>query len=263
VAEWEDRGQIQLLATQVGQQVKCEELHQIARSAPPMEQTAAPVAPLEKCVRIGVAQDKSFSFYYPESLAVLEALGAQLVPFSPLADKDLPQVDGLVFGGGFPEMFLSQLAANGDMQAAIRRVAAQGMPIYAECGGMMYLARQLITTAGQSYPMVGLVPGVCQMQAKLQAVGYVEATALGDNILCYQGDKLHGHEFHFSTLLPDEDNLADEAFQFITVNNADCYLGGYFTSNLLASYLHIHFAGNKQAAQRLIQLCSNYRTKGS
>lgn len=127
-------------------------------------------------------------------------MGAELIDFSPLRDSVVPDVDGLIFGGGFPEMFLHELENNRSMKDSIRQAAASGMPVYAECGGLMYLCRKIQGFDGDAYEMAGLVPGVCEMQKKLQRVGYVTGKALRKSIIADEGDILKGHEFHFPPL---------------------------------------------------------------
>jgi cobyrinic acid a,c-diamide synthase len=146
------------------------------------------------------------------------------------------------------------------MRQAICKAGWQGMPIYAECGGLMYLSRSISDFAGRSHAMVGLVPAVCVMQSKLETVGYVESTALCDNVLCQAGEVIRGHEFHFSRMLPDmEENDFPWAFQFKKIRTGAAYPGGFMTDNILASYLHLHFAGNKQAARRFVEKCKQFR----
>ncbi|SDF07725.1 cobyrinate a,c-diamide synthase [Sporolituus thermophilus] len=259
VTEHDARKTVDVMADRMAEQVAVDELISLAKQAPPL------VAPLDnsRCdrghVRIGVAKDEAFSFYYPESLDVLTAQGAELVEFSPLYDQFLPPVDGLVLGGGFPEMFLERLTANRPMREAIFRAGKDGMPIYAECGGLMYLCRQISGFGGQAYDMVGLIPAVCEMQSNLQTVGYVETRALHDTVLCLVGEKLRGHEFHFSRMVPDDYTDFPWAFEFTKVRTGAAYRGGFATDNILASYLHIHFAGNKQAAGRFVEQCIKFR----
>lgn len=246
----------------VDQDVAIDELLRVAAAAPPLA-VPRPAAAAAKTVRIGVAQDEAFTFYYPESLAVLETVGAEIVPFSPLRDERLPDVDGLVIGGGFPEMFLAGLSANAPLHEAIRRVVRRGMPTYAECGGLMYLAREIVAFDGRAFPMVGLVPAVCRMQSRLQTVGYIEATALGDNVLCRAGETLRGHEFHFSRMeLTGPADDFDWAFQFKKMRTGNIYFGGFAAGGLVASYLHMHFAGNRAAAARMVAQCRAFRAAG-
>jgi cobyrinic acid a,c-diamide synthase len=215
-------------------------------------------APLH--VRIGVAQDEAFSFYYPESLDVLKALGAEIIPFSPIKDSTLPPVDGLIFGGGFPEMFVNELTKNTSMHESIRQACREGMPLYAECGGFMYLTKTIIDFKGQEYDMVGVIPAKCNMQSKLQTVGYVEATALTDSVLCAAEDVLRGHEFHFSQMTHDDIHEPFPwAFEFKKTRTGAVYSGGYAEKNIVASYLHMHFAGNEQNALRFLTKCMEFK----
>ncbi len=250
---------VDLMRAAVDRDLNVDELIRVAAAAPPLR-VPPPAAAAAKIVRIGVARDEAFTFYYPESLAVLEELGAELVPFSPLNDRGLPAVDGLIIGGGFPEMFLHRLSANTPMLEAIRGAVRGGLPAYAECGGLMYLAKEIAAFDGRAFPMVGLVPAVCRMESRLQTVGYVEATALGDNVLCRAGEILRGHEFHFSRMeltCPADD--FDWAFQFRKMRTGNVYLGGFAAGSLLAAYLHMHFAGNRAAAAGFIARCRAFR----
>lgn len=235
-----------------------------ARKACPLEKITAlysPDQPLRR-VRVAVAQDEAFSFYYPESLETLNTFGADLIPFSPLTDTGLPpDVDGVILGGGFPEMFLPELSANHSMHQALQAAHAMHMPIYAECGGLMYLTQGITDFNGQMFPLVGLLPATCAMQHKLQTVGYVTATAVQDTLLCRNNESLRGHEFHFSQMTPEPAHAADFAwaFQFTKTRTGQTYYGGYAKHNLLASYLHFHFAGHPAAAKRFINHCLAYR----
>ena len=215
-------------------------------------------------IRIALARDEAFSFYYPESLAVLERLGAKIVEFSPLKDKELPEADGMLLGGGFPEMFAEELGSNSEMLASVGRAAADGMPIYAECGGYMYLNRSLTDFEGREYSMCGVLPGRVQMNKRLQMVGYVEAELQRDCCLGSAGMKLKGHEFHFSSELAGEADVTGErAFQFTRMRNGAVYPGGFVSSrgNAVGSYLHLHFAGCPEAAVAFVGNCWNYRIR--
>lgn len=248
------------LAAAVEQYVDVARLRTLAAAAPPLPEPPPAQKPAGKPVTIAVARDAAFSFYYPDSLQVLVDLGAVLVYFSPLRDQVLPPCDGVILGGGFPEMFLPQLAANRSLQERLRRACAGGMPVYAECGGLMYLCRRIVAFDGQAYDMAGLVPAVCRMERRLAAVGYVTAAARQDNVLCQQGEVLAGHEFHFSTFQPEIDEAAFPwAFMFTRVRTGDTYVGGYAHGRLLASYLHLHFAGQPAAAARFIASCRAYQ----
>ncbi|MBP2627075.1 MAG: Cobyrinic acid A,C-diamide synthase [Firmicutes bacterium] len=247
------------LCEQISEQVDVTKIISIANSAPELSamiENQKAAVQSSRTVRIGVAQDEAFSFYYPESLEVLKTMGAEIIPFSPLNDTHLPNVDGLLFGGGFPEMFVSQLASNVSMRQSIADACLANIPVYAECGGFMYLTQKIIDFDGKQYDMVGAIPTTCSMQSKLQTVGYVEATALTENVLCAVGDNLRGHEFHFS-LMNNDDSFEPFpwAFEFKKVRTGAIYPGGYAHGNILASYLHMHFAGHEQAAGRFINKC--------
>jgi cobyrinic acid a,c-diamide synthase len=259
VTENDAQETISRMAEQIAGQVDLDQLLQVARQAPQLSLTQTASQEYGTRVRIGVAQDEVFSFYYPESLEMLAAQGAELVPFSPLHDDRLPAVQGLLLGGGFPEMFVEKLAENKGMREAVAEACRRGMPVYAECGGLMYLCRQIVDFEHNAYDMVGVIPAVCEMQTKLETVGYVEATSLSDNILTGAGATLRGHEFHFSRLIPDNDESFPWAMEFKKMRTGVCYYGGYAADKVLASYLHLHFAGNEQAASRFVEQCRNYQ----
>ena len=241
-------------------QIDIEALIEIAKTAGPLAIPAQPSLPEQRRARIGVAADEAFSFYYPESLRVLEEMGAELVEFSPLNDRQLPAVDGLLFGGGFPEMFLQRLSENQTMLAGLRAAHATGMPILAECGGYMYLTRSVEDFSGRTFAMAGLIPQICCMEKKLQAVGYVEAVACRDHLLGQTGETLRGHEFHFSRMESAESGYPiSAAFRFRKKRTGSEVCGGYAADNLVASYLHIHFAGNPAAARRFVDFCAAWR----
>ena len=241
-------------------QLDTEALLELARSAPDLKRPDLPTVPEKRRTLIGVARDEAFSFYYPESLRVLEEMGAKLVFFSPLHDTGVPPVDGLIFGGGFPEIFLAGLSKNSSMLADVRNAAGSGMPILAECGGYMYLCRRVLSFSGEEYSLAGVIPKVCRMENSLQRIGYVEAEALNDNVLCRAGDRLRGHEFHFSRMV-DENGAAESqgAFVFARSHGGGGTVDGYADGRVLASYLHLHFAGNLNAAQRFVETCVSYR----
>lgn len=247
------------LIERVERSINLDALLKIAVGAPALEILPRVAAPAAKCrAVIGVARDRAFSFYYPESLAELELAGAKIVFFSPLEDKKLPDAHGLIFGGGFPEMFAARLAANNAIKNALVSAACAYMPIYAECGGYMYLTRSLSDFEGREFAMVGLIPAVCRMNPKLQSVGYVEATALRDTIFCPAGTIVHGHEFHFSSAQPDAGTEANAAWRFVKKRTGTAYVAGYADANVLASYLHLHFAGNPQLARNFVDVCARF-----
>ena len=230
----------------------------LARSAAPLVLPQSAQQNARSSVRIGVARDEAFSFYYAASLAELEAHGAKIIAFSPLHDEALPEVDGVLIGGGFPEMFAAQLAENASMRASLCRAAEEGMPIYAECGGYMYLMQSLVDFDGVEHAMAGIFPARARMTEKLQMVGYVEAEQTVDTVLGSAGLLLHGHEFHFS--VEEAERAADlvRPFTFTKLRNGARYAAGCVYKNVLGSYLHLHFAGCQTAAENFVEACRRW-----
>ncbi len=257
VTEIETQQLISHMGEAAGKWVDTDALLTIAQNAPALDVPEETNLGEKQNVRIGVARDEAFSFYYPASLEALERRGATLVDFSPLKDQEIPDVDGLIFGGGFPEMFLHELENNTSMKASIQKAAADGMPIYAECGGLMYLCEKIQGFDEETYDMVGLVPGTCVMQKKLQRVGYVTGTALRDSIIAKQGDTLKGHEFHFSTLECGDDY--PWAYTLQGTRQKTGHIEGYAKDNVLASYLHLSFDGNPCAADCFMRKIAEYK----
>jgi cobyrinic acid a,c-diamide synthase len=202
--------------------------------------------------RLAIADDAAFHFYYEDNLRRLEALGAELVRFSPIADRALPDCDGLLIGGGYPEVHAEALAANAPMLAAIR--AFEG-PIYAECGGLMYLAQGIRTLDGREHAMVGRVPGVAVMAAKLQSLGYVEVETQKRTVLGGAGLRLRGHQFRYSTL---ESASPDGAYRVRKRRGGSVESEGFASGALIASYVHAHFASNPLCAEGLVAACADY-----
>ncbi|MBI2911518.1 MAG: cobyrinic acid a,c-diamide synthase, partial [Chloroflexi bacterium] len=215
-----------------------------------------PSEPLPPRVRIAVAMDQAFGFYYQDSLDLLSAWGAEIVPFSPLADGDLPGgLDGLYVGGGFPEVFAADLAANRRFRRQVRAAAAAGMPMYAECGGLMYLCRSIVDFDGRPHPMVGLLPARSRMQRQRLRMGYATLRARRDTPLLRQGEEVRAHEFHWSVL--DRD-LPVETAAYAVADQGE-RAEGLATGNLLASYMHLHFAARPDLAPRFVSACAAWR----
>ncbi len=221
-------------------------------AVPKVEQTLFPPINRPPVVSIAVAKDKAFSFYYQDSLDLLEAWGAELVPFSPLQDAQLPRgVSGLYIGGGFPEMYAADLAGNESMRQAIASAARGGMPIYAECGGLMYLGRSIRDLEGYEYAMVGALPVSSRIDTPRLSLGYRTIQALTDGPLLKQGEIVHGHEFHWSVL---QDVAADTPSAYKVIEKGE-HMEGFHQRNLLASYIHVHLGGLPFMASRLINFC--------
>ncbi|NLW23651.1 MAG: cobyrinate a,c-diamide synthase [Clostridia bacterium] len=208
-------------------------------------------------VKVGYAWDEAFSFYYQDALEYLEHLGATLVPFSPLHDSRLPEgLDGLILGGGFPEVYAQELSANTGLLRQIRQFGLACKPIYAECGGLMYLTQEIIDFQGNSFSQVGLIPARAIMQKKLQALGYYQGETLERSILGPKGTKVKGHEFHYSVLEPLE-NFSPA----VTLHKGKGRekTEGFIKGNIYASYLHQHWAGEKHLAQAFLRSCLENR----
>lgn len=252
------------IALKVGKHLDIDKLLAIANSAEPWEDTISlPRASINRKIRVAIARDEAFNFYYQDSLDYLERLGIEWIYFSPLKDSSLPlDINGLIIGGGFPEMFLETLANNVSLKNDIRKKAFQGLPIYAECGGLMYLCESIIDFDNNQYPMLGLVPAHAKMEKRLISMGYREFQALRPSILAQKGDKIRGHEFHYSSLVIKEHDSFPWAYQF-TNGRGEVRREGYACNNILATYLHCHFAGNSKAADEFIKSCDNFRNMRS
>ncbi|WP_028588133.1 cobyrinate a,c-diamide synthase [Desulfocurvus vexinensis] len=235
-----------------------------ARPAPSSPLSAPPCSAPAPRVRIGVARDAAFCFYYAENLRLLEAAGAQLVFFSPLADAGLPPgLRGLYLGGGYPELHAARLAAGAPMRRAVRALAAAGAPVYAECGGFMYLMRALTDASGTEHPMCGVFPLRAAMAARRSALGYREVVTREAGILGPAWTMLRGHEFHYSHIADgpaqgasDED--ADALRLLYRVRTRDGWTDqaeGFAVGNALGTYIHAHFASNPDVAPALVAAC--------
>lgn len=230
----------------------------LARTAPSLDLAGEdsgkkPTALGVRC-RIGVARDAAFHFYYPDNLRRLEALGVELVPFSPIADAELPKVDGLYIGGGYPELYAEQLAGNRSMRRSVLQFADSERPVYAECGGMMYLTEQLQTLDGRRHEMVGVFDARAVMSPKLKALGYVEATLRHDSILGAAGQTFKGHQFRYSEL-EGKLSRAEMLYDVQKRRGGAPFAEGYQRGKVVASYVHAHWASNPQIAESWVQSC--------
>ncbi|MBP0015749.1 MAG: cobyrinate a,c-diamide synthase [Roseofilum sp. SBFL] len=208
-------------------------------------------------VRLAIAQDPAFSFYYADNLDLLQHLGVELVPWSPIGDRTLPPaIDGLYFGGGFPEMFAEQLWENQPVRNAIYQAILAGLPTYAECGGLMVLCQDLTTFEGKTWEMVGILPSHVILEKKL-TLGYRKASTLHDSPLVAAGTTLQGHEFHRSQLTPPFPSIEDQALPLFQLKGYDRHTlpvsEGWQIYNLHASYLHLHWGDRWDIPQRFVQ----------
>jgi len=208
-------------------------------------------------MRIGIARDEAFCFYYRDNLALLEAAGAELVNWSPLTDTVLPAVDGLYFGGGYPELHGATLGANKIMLEAVRWFAAEGRPIYAECGGLMYLADAIEDLDGETHGMVGLLPATVRMRPRRLSLAYTEVALQEDSPLGVRGSVARGHEFHYSSLDPVPSSIA--RVYRLRRRGGEEHAEGYRIGNALLSYVHLHFASNPEFARHFVEACAGRR----
>ncbi len=207
-------------------------------------------------VRIGVARDRAFCFYYPENLALLEQAGAQLVEFSPLLDSQLPaDLDGLYLGGGYPDLYADQLAQNAGLRQQIQGLAEDGLPIYAECGGFMYLCRAI-----GNWAMCGVFPAQARMLKQRRALGYRQVSLKMKNQLGPVGTTVRGHEFHYSDVEMPE--TVERCYQLDRRGGEQLAPEGYRYKNVLGSYVHLHFGSNPQVAKNFINYCLCHKPRG-
>jgi cobyrinic acid a,c-diamide synthase len=210
-------------------------------------------------VRLGVARDRAFCFYYPENLELLADSGAELVPFSPLNDRELPTgLHGIYLGGGYPELYAAQLAANSGMRQAVKECATAGLPIYAECGGLMYLARDIRDLEGQAHSMTGVFPFTVRMLPRLKALGYREVTLAAAGLLGPAGTRARGHEFHYSEMVGEPIGVP-RIYRLTSRKGGEPVAEGYCEHNVLASYVHLHFGSNPDVARSLVASCQGYK----
>jgi cobyrinic acid a,c-diamide synthase len=223
--------------------------------APPAVEPASSAPSARRLCRIAVADDEAFHFYYEDNLRRLEALGATLVRFSPVRDAALPEAGGVYIGGGYPEVHAAALAANESMRASLRVFAARGGPVYAECGGLMYLTRSIRTLDGRSHEMVGLFDGEAVMRDRLQALGYVEVETQRATPLGPPGLRFRGHQFRYSELVTPE---PPAAYSVRSRRSGQTAPEGWLARNVLASYVHAHWASNPLAARGFVESCARF-----
>ena len=213
----------------------------------------------EKAVQIAVARDNAFCFYYQDNLELLEEKGAELAFFSPIAGEDLPlNSDGLYIGGGYPELFAKHLTTNINLRHRIKEKSIEGMPIYGECGGFMYLCEAIYDRQGKRYPMTGCFPFTTRMFPRLKALGYREITLMQDTVIGDQGMIIRGHEFHYSELTTHEQEFQG-IYRISDRSGLDKPPDGYLFKRTLGSYNHLHFGSQTDAATHFINNCLTYR----
>jgi cobyrinic acid a,c-diamide synthase len=248
------------LASLARDHLRLDRILELARDVEPLaEPAAAQPARGAAGVRIGVFRDSAFTFYYPDNLEALEREGASLVDVSALADRALPDVDALIIGGGFPETHAAVLAANEELRCSVRRAALAGLPVYAECGGLMYLSRAL-HVEGRRIPMAGVLPFEVAMRDRPQGHGYSRARVDRANAFFAPGTELRGHEFHYSTVAaggdePETAYAVERGTGLTGRRDAATY------KNVLAAYIHLHARGCPEWAPGIVRAASRHRSE--
>jgi len=251
----------ELLPRLVAHVEKTVDLDALLTVSHPVATDAVPRAkPKKKRAKIAVARDAAFHFYYEDNLEALRAEGADVLFFSPLTDKSLPKgAGGLYLGGGFPENHAPRLEANRTMRASILKAVKAGMPTYAECGGLMYLATNFIGSGVRAWEMVGAIPGEVRMEGTLQNFGYVTAAAEAGSFLVSQGETVRGQEYHFSSWTGE--GGAGSIWKVARPGRDEKRAEGYREGLLHASYVHLHFGSSPKAASRLVTAAEQYGRK--
>jgi cobyrinic acid a,c-diamide synthase len=237
-------------------------------SAGALAESCEPASLGGQSIRVGVARDKAFCFYYEDNFEALRKAGARIIEFSPLDDSSLPgapegpqRLDALYFGGGYPELHAQRLAENHKMLGAIKEAAAAGLPIYAECGGLMYLAREIVTREGASFPMAAVLPMRVQMTDRLVNFGYSEVSLASDCLLGPAGAKARGHSFHCSQAI--ESGEMQHVYRTRNSMTRREEPEGFAMSNVLASYIHLHFLSNPEIAGAFVKNVARARQRAS
>ncbi|MFD3166858.1 cobyrinate a,c-diamide synthase [Herpetosiphon sp. NSE202] len=246
---------LESVATTLSSTCQLDRLLALAHTAPAieLEPLATPTIEYSQRPVIAVAYDAAFSFIYPELHECLQAAGAEVALFSPITDQQLPAgCAGIILSGGYPELYAAELSTNQAMLDALRQAHASNMPIYAECGGLMYLTEAIVDHAGECWPMVGLLPGASSMQQRV-SLGYRNVSSCHDNTLFSANNHVRGHEFHYSRWENPEPSKA--AYRVIAPDGKAQHHEGYQAGNLLASYIHLHWLANPSMAQRFVETC--------
>jgi cobyrinic acid a,c-diamide synthase len=217
----------------------------------PIDDADAPRREAASC-RIGVADDAAFHFYYEANLHLLERAGATLVRFSPLADPSCGDLDGIYIGGGYPELYARELAGNRTMLESLRAHAASGRPLYAECGGLMYLSEAITALDGSVHPMLGVIEGQAVMTPQLQALGYVEVETLDSSPLGPPGIRFRGHQFRYSRFETPSEPIR---YELSVARSGARRNEGYGSGNVLGTYVHAHWAETPHIPASFVQHC--------
>ena len=239
---------IDKVSEELEKSIDLESILKEAEKAPDLEYDIKEINLIGRC-RIGIAYDKAFCFHYADNIKVLEKMGAEIVYFSPLEDKALPEnLDGLIFYGGYPELYAEKLSANKSFIQSLQKVYNNKMPIIAECGGFMYISQSI-----DNVEMASLIKGRCTMTNKLQNFGYVDITSHKDSMLFKKGEKFPAHEFHYSVI--------DEPYSDCIMRkpkSLKSWQGVYLSDHVYAGYPHLYFLSNLKLAERFIIKAIHY-----
>jgi cobyrinic acid a,c-diamide synthase len=209
-----------------------------------------------------VIRDRSFWFYYPENLDEMKRLGARLVEINSLEDRELPAIDALYIGGGFPETQAQALADNVAFRTSLKQRIEEGLPVYAECGGLMALGKELVVD-GKEFPMVGALPLSLILEKKPQGHGYTILEVTDRNPYYSVGEVLKGHEFHYSKVLLHPSDDTRTVFKVLRGEGIDRRVDGLCRKNVLATYTHVHAGGNPGWAGKIVSVAAATRNKFS
>jgi cobyrinic acid a,c-diamide synthase len=252
---------LDLLYDVMMQNLDADAVYRIAAAAPPLAVPADAGKPAarssENVPRIGVFRDSAFTFYYPENLEALERCGARIVEISGLRDKELPHVDALYIGGGFPETHARELAKNESLRMSLRQEVHNGLPVYAECGGLIYLG-EAVEFNGKEYSMSGVFPVTFTIQDRPQGHGYAVVEVDKPNPFFAVGTTLRGHEFHYAAVKNYQPADVQTAFKVKRGYGFDCGRDGLSFKNVLASFCHIHALGEKQWAGAIVRAATRH-----
>ncbi len=251
-------GSLDALADAAEKALSLEQIYHISGCAPSLEGPEPTILDSMRLVRIGVARDEAFHFYYHDLFDALSDRGCEIVFFSPIHDKTLPDhLDGLYIGGGYPEEYSLPLSENLSMKDAIRAFADEGRPIYGECGGLMYLSEGIATGGDEIRPFTGLLPAETYMLKRRKVLGYMEVTLQRDTLLGKAGTRLRGHEFHYSDLKNDPAgrNGWNAVYSVKRPLGDERPPEGYWRGRILASYIHLHLASRPESIDHFLNEC--------
>ncbi|WP_326911501.1 cobyrinate a,c-diamide synthase [Sedimentibacter sp. MB31-C6] len=244
---------IEQLGTQALKTIDLDCLYELAAGSAPIEYTDPNISYIDK-TKIAIANDKAFCFYYEDNLDILTQLGAEIVKFSPLKDKELPEgIGGLYIGGGYPELYIKELSENISMLDDIKEKVSKGLPTFAECGGYMYLMDSFTDKEGNLYNMVGAVEGNSYMTDSLRRFGYITLTSQNNNLMCNTGESINGHEFHYS-----DSNNTGEAFLAVKPESVRSWKAVIADETKFLGYPHINFMGNINFAENFVKRSVEY-----